>query len=964
MPMILPGVMEISAPRPDEEVEERERLRDAAAQSIGLGPEMLQETQSRDDSIEELDEDEGNEQEDREEGYEMLDPPATISRSGRSSSMSSTPAATHPVGGRRRSGSLAQSLTHVRTRSSTNASSVPAFPTTPSALKQSIVMAAVLPKYHPPSSLLIFALSKQWKGRYMVLSSPSLPSSRGQAPSVSYLHLFKSSSSEEKELERLEINEDSVVFVAEEEVGGRRGVVKVGGLDVGAVKKELNQEIGGRTMWFLQILDQGEGQKWIAAIKSAILGQRYVPCKFKLHLASMLMTNPRSMRAGLGLPAHTLEGNEPRGDMDVMLTMRAQGIISSPVPKRATMPEFVSLRSQSTTPSQVSAVPDASLRSSPLSTRSQATSHKPPPTGAVSAIKGLFTASTRPRSPSRATSIKQEVETAEDSFGMMGNNLMSMRPSTSSADAASSSASSAPVIPSIVIPIPPSTYSPAEQVIDRKITNDLPTINWSDYSDPKPKANRQNRALSVGALSPLQPPPHRRTWVPHGPKKSTADDSNLYKLHGNGSVAGNFGLAPPEEVVTPPPASPISLISTNTNDQRVRAGSLHSVSTVASFELGPKRWSRQGVLPKRLTPPSGPPPAVPEGHPSQSGHRPLSWLQNQHPYSAEQSSSRSSSINSPQSGHAQSSSKRESMSSAYSVSTVSTSGSRTNGFSKSRHGGSQRRSMPPPPRPAPNFAPPPTPSQDDRPPSPDTARPVKTSFRDSVAQRALRLSMSSPKPPPSSGLPPRPDEKGFRSHRRSTSNSSQNLTSDRYSSTKSIPIPAGPRPPPTGPLPPPPDSSTPVSRHTSLKQRLRILSAPSSTPSTHSLNSSALANMRSPTPPAFTADPYASQPSTPIGEPITMDPNFLLFPESEPTPRSDTPDRRPLPEPFPNSPELTSLSPPPRRGSRQLTNIEKEKLNAEASRFPVDDRTELTAEAHKLPSLSRRGSVISLIVSI
>src|ERR1700685_1037210 len=37
-PIILPGVMEICAPRHDGEVEERERLRDAAAQSIGLGP--------------------------------------------------------------------------------------------------------------------------------------------------------------------------------------------------------------------------------------------------------------------------------------------------------------------------------------------------------------------------------------------------------------------------------------------------------------------------------------------------------------------------------------------------------------------------------------------------------------------------------------------------------------------------------------------------------------------------------------------------------------------------------------------------------------------------------------------------------------------------------------------------------------------------------------------------------------
>lgn len=108
----------------------------------------------------------------------------------------------------------------------------------------------------------------------MVLSSPNLFVTRNSGPSVSYLHLFKSAAGEEKELERLEINEDSVVFISEEEVGGRKHVVKVGGVDVGAMKKELNCEENGRTMWFLHIADQGEAQKWITAIKTVILGQR------------------------------------------------------------------------------------------------------------------------------------------------------------------------------------------------------------------------------------------------------------------------------------------------------------------------------------------------------------------------------------------------------------------------------------------------------------------------------------------------------------------------------------------------------------------------------------------------------------------------------------------------------------------------------------------------------------------
>lgn len=79
---------------------------------------------------------------------------------------------------------------------------------------------------------------------------------------------------EEREIERLEINDDSVVYLSDEEVGGKRNVVKVGGVDVGAMKKELNSEEGGRTMWCLQIGDQAEAQRWIEGIKGAVLSQR------------------------------------------------------------------------------------------------------------------------------------------------------------------------------------------------------------------------------------------------------------------------------------------------------------------------------------------------------------------------------------------------------------------------------------------------------------------------------------------------------------------------------------------------------------------------------------------------------------------------------------------------------------------------------------------------------------------
>lgn len=682
----------------------------------------------------------------------------------------------------------------------------------------------------------------------------------------------------------------------------------------------------------------------------------------------------RSMRAGLGLPVHTLEGNEPRGDMDTMLTMRAQGIgaISSPIPKRSTMPEFGGLRSQNAPAAQPEAVPEASLRSSPLSTRSQATTHKSPSSGPVSALKGLFSGATRPRSSSRATSVVEEPENAEESFGSMGNSLLGMRQTNNNGDTTSTHSATpraggntSVTIPriSVVQPTFSSPFSSPEQLIDRKITHDLSSwTDTDDASDVKPIINRPSRASSVptGALSPLQPPPHRRASLAPAPSPkppANNEDSLLYNLNGNHSLAGNFGLgpAPPEEAETRPPASPATTSTTaSTPDQRARAGSLQSVSTVGSQEMGrPRRWSRPAVLPKRLTPPNGPPPAVPEG-------------QNLARLSIDRSSSRGSSAISPQSAVSgpSTSSKRESNSSAYSASTSSTSNSRGSGSFLSRRSGSQRRSVVPPPLPAPTFAPPPPPERSESPQSPPgTARATKSSFRDSVAQRAMRLSLTSPKPPPSSGLPPRPGEQPPNSHHRSSSSQSHS------SNARQIPSPSGPRfPPPNGPLPPPPAPSTPVSRHTSLKQRLRILSTPSSSPSTN--HSSLPAHVHSTSAPsALISDLYASQPSTPIGEPITLDPNFLLLSDPEPTPRPETIQRPHMPHPFANVPEIMSLSPPPRRGSRQLTNTEKEKLRADVPtpRLPVDDRTDTIPSPEDTPNpppLSRRGSMGSLIVSL
>jgi hypothetical protein len=145
---------------------------------------------------------------------------------------------------------------------------IPEFPSTRAQVSRHAQLSATLPKHYPPPSLLMLALSKQWKLRHVVLSAPVVAG-------ASYLHVFKSPAADERELERLKINEQSVVFITGGDVGGRRGVVRVGGVDVGAQRRELNSEENGMTIMMLQILDANASQNWINAIKNAVLGQRY-----------------------------------------------------------------------------------------------------------------------------------------------------------------------------------------------------------------------------------------------------------------------------------------------------------------------------------------------------------------------------------------------------------------------------------------------------------------------------------------------------------------------------------------------------------------------------------------------------------------------------------------------------------------------------------------------------------------
>lgn len=349
MNLILPDVLEISAanslstppagedtdPMEDEETRERVRLREEAAQALGLS---IAGHQNHGDDYSESGHSVASNGTLREEDRttEILDqadgelPTLNNTHHYQPSPLTSTtslhpplsPTSTH---GRNRSGSMPPAFPYHTSALPPSlqqnlhqaplplVTAVPSFPSTPRALASFIQTASsgTLPKYYPSSSLRIFAMSKQWKSRHLVLTSPTnVPSGSNSLPltfasgsstshvHVSYLHLFKSASPDEREMERLEITEDSVVFISEEEIGGKKGVVQVAGVDVGFVldgkkagsgkkdsaktKDKDKEQVKGReqAMWLFHIADPLEKQRWIESIKNKVFGQRCVPSFF------------------------------------------------------------------------------------------------------------------------------------------------------------------------------------------------------------------------------------------------------------------------------------------------------------------------------------------------------------------------------------------------------------------------------------------------------------------------------------------------------------------------------------------------------------------------------------------------------------------------------------------------------------------------------------------------------------
>lgn len=616
----------------------------------------------------------------------------------------------------------------------------------------------------------------------------------------------------------------------------------------------------------------------------------------------------------------------PKGDMDVMLSLRAQDAATS-VRARSRVSE---LNAQSRSSSS-NAIQDLAKRrtvdgASPAPTlRSHAGDARPAsPSAKMMTLKSLFSVPGRARSPSRATvRTEDSVDATPDSasFTTRGNSLLHMLHST---DVPSSDPSA---VDSADSPVPHVAIQQPSPAIPGRILSAAPIMSSVDMSLEKAASypperempdwytlqsrHRGDSSSSVNVGPSLLPPPRKRPWTSSGVPPARQEQPMDQGSHPRRSFQDSISIAGGRLSIDNDrtrPHSPADSLGTATGafgtpESRTRRASVSSsVSSFASSPAdrdqlhgrsnsGSQRRVRIGMLPKMLAPPAGPPPSIPVSQPEPiNSTTSLPTDRTSHAFVGDRPPSRTSvhSATAPEARHGAVTSigRRLSSSSAFSSSSLGTSTSKLNTLLAARQlpaSTHPKRASMPPPRPAPTFALPPTPGDN----SSGRSSPMK-SFRESFSQRSLRFSLS---PPPTKSLPPRPGEPDVsRGHRRSSSNGSIGSKSSLQNSVN--PISVGPRaPPPTGPLPPTPWEQPVLPRNTSLRERLRMKSAPSSPPS-------ALRGASSPPPsfpgsaPLVTVSSVSSlkeaQYPIPIGEPITTIPHDLNFLNMSPTEMSPT----------------------------------------------------------------------------
>ncbi|KAG8818191.1 hypothetical protein FRC17_010908, partial [Serendipita sp. 399] len=373
--------------------------------------------------------------------------------------------------------------------------------------------------------------------------------------------------SDERELERLNINQDSFVHIADEEVGGgRRFVIKVKGRTTDSTKRE-----GITTTWLLQLSDATQMQRWIKFIKSAVLTQM-------AERTGVDLTHQRNLHNGTGL--------EFNGDMDVMLSMGKQGLLTSPLPIPTTLPSETGYK-------KAPPGPDDTL----VGIQKQSSTHSSIATSPVSAIKGLWNG----RPSSRQLSISgSSIATALASPTQNSVSTHAAIPETEGTVQEEHSAKT-PTHPHILRPTSPSqsqtamsTLSPPMSPISPLPYPDEPTISststlgarfsqataprhihhsstFSQEWDPYESAPMTAKRIAQSTQTALAPPPRRRPLTGSGlpgrqgtpPKESTDEKSITPPYHSE-----DFAASVHEEEESPPDisAEPMSYFSIEDGD--------------------------------------------------------------------------------------------------------------------------------------------------------------------------------------------------------------------------------------------------------------------------------------------------------------------------------------------------------------------------------------------------------------
>ncbi|KAG8936264.1 hypothetical protein FRC02_003556, partial [Tulasnella sp. 418] len=589
---------------PTDEAIEREELRNAAARSIGLGLPMAVNSIHPEDTVLKEEDDEY----DVDSPEEQLSPLSPSKLGHDHLKYTSPPSAapsidSHPA----LSTAISRNLTNIKSAASSMASlggdnttqiittksiqhqqqpsmsppvqhhCIPAYPCTLSSLAPFSQNASTLLRYYPGGSFFL-SRSRQWKSRYLVLTSLkpiSGPESEKEEDTQAHLHLFRSNGGDEKELERLKINEDSVVFVTDEgpEVSGKKYVFKAGGLDAGGAPvvkpKErtlVKDKAKGKgekdvfanstsnavkVLWLLQCTDSAMMQRWIGFIKTGLLVQR-------------------AERAGLG-SSILVAPSELNGDLDVLLSLRAQGLI--PSPSTASPLQLSSMESSvnaSTSSTVATSLSNSNDDTSPTKGRFGADVKMGRPrsstnTAAVHALKGLFGSSgsvahrprsfssgSRPTTPPAVTNSGlpasnelMEESNMDTSLGNRASALLNLSMNLGRRATSPAVPSAATTSPSLVSAT--GTVHTNPPLWTQPITphDELKELEYADRDrmDLREKLNSQfnssERPMSSGSLQ-LQPPP--RT------KRSTA--SSILGL--TSTTASGVGIG-----MISPPRSPV-----------------------------------------------------------------------------------------------------------------------------------------------------------------------------------------------------------------------------------------------------------------------------------------------------------------------------------------------------------------------------------------------------------------------